>query len=154
MLYDTIIEFTGLLVVILILAAVAVRIRIPYPILLVIGGALFSFIPALPVFKLESELVLLIFLPPLIYASAWMTSWRDFRANLLPILFLAIGLVLVTMVAVAIVAHIIAPEIGWPVAFVLGAVLSPTDALAATTATENLGISHNLVAIIEGESLV
>jgi Na+/H+ antiporter len=154
MLYDTILEVFVLLVAIFIFAGIAIRVRVSYPILLVIGGGLLSFIPGLPTIKLDPQLVLLLFLPPLIYSSAWRTSWREFRANLRTILLLAIGLVLVTMLVVAVVAYFAIPSVSWPVAFVLGALLSPTDALAATTATKSMGISHNLRAIIEGESLV
>lgn len=154
MLYETIVEVFGLLVAIFIFAGIAIRVRVSYPILLVIGGGLLSLIPGLPSFKLDSQLVLLLFLPPLIYSSAWRTSWREFRANLRTISFLAIGLVLATMLAVAVVAYLAIPSMSWPVAFVLGALVSPTDALAATSATKSMGISHNLRAIIEGESLV
>lgn len=154
MLYDTILAALGLLVAILILAGIATRIRVPYPVLLVIGGGLLSFIPGLPVFKLNPDLVLLLFLPPLIYSAAWFTSWRDFRANLRSILLQAVGLVLVTMLLVAVTAHALIPGLSWPVAFVLGALLSPTDTVAAKAITQDMGISHNVTAIIEGESLV
>src|SRR5690349_4926081 len=130
MLYNTIFEVFVLLVAIFVLAGIAIRIHVSYPILLVIGGGLLSFIPGLPTIKLDPQLVLLLFLPPLIYSSAWQTSWREFRANLRTIMLLAIGLVLATMLVVAVVAYTAIPSVSWPVAFVLGALLSPTDALA------------------------
>src|SRR5260370_945264 len=120
----------GLLVAIVVLATVATRLSLPYAILLVLGGLVLGFVPGLPSITLNPELILVLFLPPLIYSSAWLTSWREFRANLRPILQLALGLVLVTTIVIAIVAHTIA-GLSWPVAFILGAVVSPTDAVAA-----------------------
>src|SRR5439155_19951951 len=128
----------GLLMAIVILATLAARLRIPYPILLVLGGLLLGFVPGLPSIILDPELVLFLFLPPLIYSSAWLTSWREFRANLRPILLLSIGLVLVTTTVVAVVAHGLI-GLPWPVAFVLGALVSPTDAVAASATAKNLG---------------
>ena len=144
----------GLLVAMVILAIVAPRLGIPYPVLLVLGGLLLGFVPGLPRFALDPNIVFLLFLPPLLYASAWQTSWRDFRANLRSISLLALGLVLLTTVVVAVVAHILIPELPWAVAFVLGAIVSPTDAVAATAIAQRLGIPRRIVTIIEGESLV
>ena len=123
---NTITLVFGLLVAIVALATVSTRFHIPYAILLVFGGLLMGFIPGLPTIQLDPELILFLFLPPLIYSSAWLTSWHEFRANLRPILVLSIGLVLATTVIVAVVAHF-AAGLPWPVAFVLGAVVSPTD---------------------------
>jgi NhaP-type Na+/H+ or K+/H+ antiporter len=105
----------GLLVAIVVLATLATRLRVPYAILLVLGGLLLGFVPGLPSITLNPELILVLFLPPPIYSSAWLTSWREFRANLRPILQLALGLVLVTTIVIAIVAHTIA-GLSWPVA--------------------------------------
>ena len=127
---------------------------IPYPILLVLGGLALGFVPGLPDFELPPELVLIAFLPPLLYASAFFTSLRDLRANVRPISLLAIVLVAATMVGVAVVAHALIDELTWPAAFVLGAVVSPTDPLAATTIARRLGIPRRMVTVIEGESLV
>jgi Na+/H+ antiporter len=143
----------GLLVAIIILATLATRLRIPYAILLVLGGLFLGFVPGLPSITLNPELILVLFLPPLIYSSAWLTSWRAFRANLRPILQLALGLVLVTTIVIAIVAHAIA-GLSWPVAFVLGAVVSPTDAVAASATARLLGLPRRIVTVIEGESMV
>src|SRR5882757_9814584 len=117
----------GLLVAVALLAR---RLRIPYPILLVMGGLLLGLVPGLPRVRLEPDLVFLFFLPPLLYPAALFTSWRDFRANLRPISLLAVGLVLFTTVAVAWLAHYF---MNLPLAagFVLGAIVSPPDAIAA-----------------------
>jgi monovalent cation/hydrogen antiporter len=104
----TILLLFGLFVAIVVLATMATRLHIPYPILLVLGGLFLGFVPGLPRIMLDPELILVLFLPPLIYSSAWLTSWREFRANLRPILLLAIGLVLATTIIVAVVAHAIA----------------------------------------------
>jgi CPA1 family monovalent cation:H+ antiporter len=144
----------ALLVVAAALAVAAERLEIPYPILLVIGGLGLAFIPGLPTVKIHPELVLLLFLPPLLFAAAWFTSWRDFAANRRPIALLAIGLVVVTTTAVAWIAHALIPGMGWPVAFVLGAIVSPPDAVAATAVTQRFKIPRRIVTILEGESLV
>jgi monovalent cation/hydrogen antiporter len=144
----------GLLVAVVALAIIAPRLHIPYSILLVLGGLLLGFVPGLPRFTLDPDVVFLLLLPPLLYSSAWLTSWRDFRANLRPISLLALGLVLLTTVVVAVVAHALIPDLPWAVAFVLGAIVSPTDAVAATAIAQRLGIPQRIVTIIEGESLV
>jgi CPA1 family monovalent cation:H+ antiporter len=129
-------------------------VRVPYPILLVLGGLGLGFVPGVPEVELAPGLVLIAVLPPLLYGSAFFTSLRDLRENAVPISLLAVGLVLMTMVAVAATAHYMIPGIGWPVAFVLGAVVSPTDPTAATSIAERLGLPRRLIAIIEGEALV
>ena len=135
------------------LATLANRINIPYPILLVLGGLILGFVPGLPRIALEPDVVFLLFLPPLLYVSALFTSWRDFRANLRPISLLAVGLVLMTTCVVAAVAHW-AIDLPWASAFVLGAIVSPTDAIAATSVTQRLGVPRRIVTVLEGESLV
>ena len=135
------------------LAALARRIKIPYPILLVLGGLALAFVPHLPEIELDPEIVFVVFLPPLLFSSAYFTSWRDFRANLRPIGLLAVGLVLTTTVGVAVVAHRVA-GLPWASAFVLGAIVSPTDAIAATTIAQRLGVPRRIVTVLEGESLV
>jgi Na+/H+ antiporter len=143
----------GLLAAIVALATVATRFRIPYAVLLVLGGLLMGFIPGLPTIELNPDLILFLFLPPLVYSSAWLTSWREFRASLRPILTLSIGLVLATTVIVALVAHF-AIGLSWPVAFVLGAIVSPTDAVAASATAQSVGIERRIVTVIEGESML
>jgi monovalent cation/hydrogen antiporter len=125
----------------------------PLPILLVLGGVVMGFIPGLPHVALPPELVLVAVLPPLLYSGAFFTSLRDLRANKRPIALLSFGLVGTTMAAVAVVAH---DWVGmpWGVAFTLGAIVSPTDALAATEIASRLGVPRRVVSIIEGESLL
>jgi len=141
------------LVAVALLALVARKIRVPYPILLTCGGVLLALVPGLPAIQLEPQLVFNLFLPPLLYPAAVFTSWRDFRANLQPILFLAIVLVLLTMTATAYLFHGLA---GLPlaVAFVFGAIMSPPDAVAALSVTQNLRVPRRIIVILEGESLV
>ncbi len=127
--------------------------RIPYPILLVVGGLMLGFTPGVPDLVLPPDLVLIGILPPLLYSAAFNTGLRDLKRNLRPISFLALGLVTVTAVLVAAVAHYMI-DLSWPAGFVLGAVVSPTDPLAATTIARRLGVPRRAVAIIEGESLV
>ena len=143
----------GLLLAVVVLAALAQRVGMAYPILLVLGGLALGFVPGLPAVELDPELVFLLFLPPLLYYEALFTSWRDFRFNLRPILLLAVGLVLMTTVVVAAVAHWVA-GLPWGAAFVLGAIVSATDAVAATAIAERLGLPHRVVVVLSGESLV
>src|SRR5213076_1789610 len=145
--------FVGLLLAVAVLALVARKLTIPYPILFVIGGSLLGLIPKLPKVRLDPELIFLFFLPPLLFPAALFTSWRDFRANLRPISLLAVGLVLFTTAAVAWLAH---HFMGLPLAagFVLGAIVSPPDAIAATAIADRLRVPRRIVTILEGESLV
>ena len=143
----------GLLAAGLLLLSIAQFVRIPYPILLVLGGLALAFIPGVPRIELRPEIVLVAVLPPLLYGSAYFTSLRELRANWRPIGALAIGLVLMTMVAVAVVAHEVV-GLDWATSFVLGAIVSPTDPTAATSIAHRLGLPRRLIAVIEGESLV
>jgi NhaP-type Na+/H+ or K+/H+ antiporter len=143
----------GLLLAVAALATLATRLGVPYPILLVLGGSALGFVPGLPSVELDPELVFLLFLPPLLYVSAIFTSWRDFRANIRPISLLAIGLVLMTTFVVGAVVHTVI-GLPWAAAFVLGAIVSPTDAIAATAVAQRLGVPRRIVTILEGESLV
>lgn len=145
--------FVGMLLAVACLALIARRLHIPYPILFVIGGLSLGLIPGVPSVQLNPELVFLFFLPPLLFPAALYTSWRDFRLNLRPILLLAIGLVLITTVAIAFLAHYF---MNLPLAagFVLGAIVSPPDAIAATAIAQRLRIPSRIVTILEGESLV
>ena len=120
------------LVGVALLLLVAYHWQIPYPILLVVGGAVIGFLPGVPDVQLEPELVLVIVLPPLLYAAAFFSSLRELRDNVKEISLLAIGLVIFTMVGVAVVAHEVVEGMSWEAAFVLGAVVSPTDPVAAT----------------------
>ena len=143
-----------LLVAVLALTTVARTIFIPYPMLLVVGGLVLGMLPGLPLIRLDPNLVFLVFLPPILWAAAYFTSWRDFRANLRPITLLAVGLVLATTAAVALVARAILPGLGWAGAIALGAIVSPPDAVSATAIARRLRLPHRVVTILEGESLV
>ncbi|MCA1729191.1 MAG: Na+/H+ antiporter [Actinobacteria bacterium] len=144
----------GLLLAVAVLATLASRLGVPYPILLVLGGLVLGFVPGLPQVELEPDLVFLIFLPPLLYVSSLLTSWRDFRANLRPISLLAVGLVIFTTCIVSVVAHAAVEGLTWAAAFTLGAIVSPTDAIAATAVAQRLGVPRRIVIVLEGESLV
>ena len=138
----------------LLLLAASQFLRVPYPIVLVLGGAVIGFMPHAPEVHLNPDLVLVAVLPPLLYGGAFFTSLRELRANMRAIGFLAIGLVLVTMLAVAAVAHAIIPGLGWAESCVLGAKVAPTDPTASSAIAERLGLPTRLVSLIEGESLV
>jgi len=137
------------------LGLIARRLSIPYPILFVLGGLAIGFVPILPAqLTLDPDLIFFLFLPPLLYIQAFFTSWRDFRFYLRPILMLAIGLVIVTTVAVAYVAHWLIPGLPLSAGFVLGAIISPPDAIAASAIAQRLGLPRRVTTILEGESLV
>ena len=146
-------QLLGILVALGGLLVLAPVLRLPLPILLVAGGIGLGFVPGLPQVVLAPDIVLVAVLPPLLYSGAFFTSLRDLRTNRRPIAFLAFGLVAATMGTVAVVGH---AWIGlpWAVAFTLGAVVSPTDALAATEIAGRLGAPRRVVSLIEGESLV
>jgi len=151
-------EYLPLLLVLLTALAVvhliSTRVSTPAPILLAIGGAAIALIPGLPHLRLDPDLILVLFLPPLLYADAFNTSWIDFRRWLRPIVMLAVGLVAVTTFAVGVVTHALLPQIPWPVCFILGAIVSPTDTVAAQAVIERLRIPRRITAILGGESLV
>ena len=143
-----------LLTVVLALTTVARKLAIPYPILLVVGGLILGYLPGLPTIRLDPDLIFLVFLPPLLWAAAYFTSWRDFRANARPITLLAVGLVLATTATVAGVAHATLPGLGWAGAILLGAIVSPPDAVSATAIVKQLHLPSRGITILEGESLV
>jgi monovalent cation/hydrogen antiporter len=143
----------GLLVAVAGLSALARRLAVPYPIVLVIGGALFGFVPGLPDIKLNPNVVLVVFLPPLVYGASIYANFGDLRANLRGLTLSTVGLVLVTMCAVAWAAHELIPDLPWAAAFVLGAIVSPTDPLAAATIMRRLDVPRRMVSAIEGEGL-
>ncbi len=143
-----------LLTVVTVLADITDKIKIPYPILLVLVGIAIGLIPGLPHLELDPEIVFLIFLPPILYAAAWNTSWQDFKSAKRPIILLATGCVIFTTCAVAVVAKTFIPYFDWPEAFVLGAIISPPDAVAAAAATKGLPVPKRVTTILERESLV
>jgi len=144
----------GLLLAIAALLVAAPALRVPYPIFLVLGGLALGFVPGMPSLELPPDVVLVAVLPPLLYSSAFFTSLRDLRANARPIGMLAIGLVIATMTMVAVVTHEAVDHMSWSAAFVLGAIVSPTDPIAATSIMRRLGVPRRIVTIVEGEALV
>ena len=133
---------------------VARHFKFPYPIALVIGGGALGFVPRLPQLNFDPQFLLVLVLPPILYQAALLTSWRDFKANIRPIGLLAIGLVIVTTLAVGATLKLLIPDVPWAAAFVLGAIVSPPDAIAATAILSRLTIPRRVVTILEGESLV
>jgi monovalent cation/hydrogen antiporter len=151
---DRVEVFVGLLIAAIPLVGLARRWKIPYPIVLVIGGLGLGFVPGLPRIELSPDLVLLIFLPPLLYWESITAPTDEMRANARMIWPLAIGLVILTTAVVALVAHALVPALGWAAAFVLGAVVAPTDEIAAVPVAERLGVPRHVIAIIDGEALL
>ncbi|MEZ5094613.1 Na+/H+ antiporter [Nocardioides sp.] len=144
----------GLAVTVLTGAALADRLRFPAPLLLLLVGAAASYVPALPEIRLDPEVVLVGLLPPLLYAASLQTSLVDFRANQRAILLLSVGLVAFTTLGVGVVVHWLLPGVAWPVAFALGAVVAPPDAVAATAVARRIGLPRRIVTVLEGESLL
>jgi monovalent cation/hydrogen antiporter len=149
-------ELVVLLLVIFVaaLGALATRLQTPYPIILVMGGLVLSFLPRIPRIPLNPELVFLVILPPLLFSSAYTTSWKDFRHNLVSITMLAFGLVGFTVLGAAAAARLLLPGFDWRMGLVLGAIVSTTDAIAATSIFQRLGLPKRVTDILEGESLV
>lgn len=143
-----------ILAVVIILLALTDRSKIPTPVLLVLAGLGIGFIPVLPSFTLDPDVVFLLFLPPILFDAASKTSWRDFKTEIRPISALAVTLVFLTMGAVAAACYFLIPGFTWPMGLVLGAIVSPPDAVAATNITKGLGLNKRVITIIEGESLV
>jgi len=146
------------ILVLLLAAALLVRLaefgRIPAPIVLVLGGLAIALIPGLPEVELDPDTIFLVFLPPLVYAAGWRTSPQELRALMLPLGLLAVGLVFLSAAVVALVAHALVPELSWAEAAVLGAVLAPTDAVAATSIFRRLGAPERVRLLVEGESMI
>lgn len=135
-------------------SGIAVKIKIPVPVLLLVVGISIGFLPTMPDIELNPDIVMLLFLPPLLYDAAFNISFKEFRTNLNTIATLATGLVFITTAGIAVLAHYMIPGMTWPLSFVLGAILSATDAVAAIGITKGLGLPHKTVTILEGESLV
>jgi CPA1 family monovalent cation:H+ antiporter len=152
--HDVELVLISLLVAVAGLAAAARAVNVPYPILLVAGGLVLGFVPGMPEVQLAPELVLVTFLPPLLYSAAFFANLRELRRDVRAISMLAIGLVLATMCAVAVVAHALVDGLPWAAAFALGAIVAPTDPVAATAVARRLTVPRRLISIIEGESLV
>lgn len=154
MLQEQLLLVISLLLGIAILTMLSDKLKISYPILLVISGLAISLIPGIPAIRLHPDLIFLIFLPPLLYAAAWNTSWRDFWRMKRPIGLLAFGLVFFTSTAVAVVSNAIIPDFPLAFGFLLGGIISPPDAIAATSVLQGLKVPKRVVTILEGESLV
>jgi NhaP-type Na+/H+ or K+/H+ antiporter len=135
------------------LAQVARVLKVPYPVFLVLGGLLIGFVPGLPTVEISPEVIFLVFLPPLLSSAAFFSSPQDLRRHLRPILLLAIGLVLLSMAAIALVAHTLI-GLPWAAAFVLGAILAPTDPVAAEAIFRRLGVPGRVGTVVGGESLI
>ena len=150
------VEFVFLLLLFFIVGfgLLARRLGTPYPIVMVVGGLVLGFVPGIPDVTLNPELIFLVVLPPLLYAAAWTTSWRDFRYNIVSIFLLAFGLVGFTVAGVALLAPSVLPGFDWRVGLVLGAIVAPTDAIAATSIARKIGLPGRIVDILEGESLL
>src|SRR5437868_9019476 len=136
------------------LRLLAGRLNIPHPVLLVLAGLALAAVPGLPRIELDPETLFLLFVPPLLYWASLTTSLRDFRAQIWPIARYGTLVVLLTIGAVAVVAHALVPEITWPAAFVLGAIVSPPDPVAAVAVMRSLGAPRRIVTLLEGEGLV
>ena len=148
------IVFLLLLLFVAAFGALACRLRTPYPILLVIAGLLLGFVPGVPMITLNPDIVFLVILPPLLYSAAWRIPWREFSYNLVSILSLAFGLVTFTVLGVAEAAKWFLPGFDWRTGFALGAVVAPTDAIAATSIARRIGLPQRVIDVLEGESLV
>src|SRR5215218_8892610 len=146
------------ILVLVLAAALLVRLadfgKIPAPIALVLGGLAIAFIPGLPSVELEPDTIFLVFLPPLVYAAGWRTSPLELRAVMRPLALLSIGLVFLTAGVVAFVAHALVPELSWAEAAILGAILAPTDTIAATSIFRRLGAPGRVRLLVEGESMI
>lgn len=144
----------ALLIAVAALVTIARRLGIAYPIFLVIGGLVLGLVPGTPHVKVDPDLIFLFILPPLLYIAAFYTPLRSLRANLGTIGSLAVGLVVITALAVAAVVHALIPGIPWAVAIALGAIVAPPDAIAAAAIASRLAVPRRLVSVLEGESLL
>ena len=152
--HHTLLQFIILLFVSFMLIMLAQKVKISYPIFLVLAGLGISYIPGIPAVAIDPEMIFIIFLPPLLYEAAWYTSWNDFWRWRRPISFLAFGLVMITSSAVAFLTSSIIPGFTLAMGFLLGGIVSPPDAIAATSVLKNIKIPKRITTILEGESLV
>ncbi len=150
---ETLTAVLAVLVAIAVLYALAGKLGVPYPTIFVLGGLALAFVPGVPRIRLEPDLVLLVFLPPLLFIAATESPIRELRNNVAPITRLALGLVVVTIATVALAAQALLPTMGWPAALALGAIVAPTDALAATAVFRRLGAPRIVQTLVEGEAL-
>jgi len=146
--------FLLLLLFVVVFGALARKLATPYPIVLVVGGLLLSFIPGIPKISLNPDVIFFVILPPLLYSAAWLTSWREFSYNIVSIVLLAFGLVTFTVIGVTEAGQWLLPGFDWRVGLVLGAVVAPTDAIAASAIAKRVGLPKRIVDILDGESLI
>jgi Na+/H+ antiporter len=146
--------FLLLLLFVVAFGALARRLQIPYPIVLVIAGTLLSLIPGIPRIALNPDTVFFVILPPLLYSAAWLISWREFSYNLISVFSLAFGLVAFTVAGIAHATQWLFVGFDWKAGLILGAIIAPTDALAATTLARRIGLPKRITDLLEGESLV
>ena len=149
--YTVVLIFISLMIIV---SGIADKIKLSVPVVLLIVGISIGFVPAMPTVELNPEIIMLLFLPPLLYDAAFNISFKDFKTNVNTISTLAIGLVFITTAGIATVVHYMIPGMSWPLSFVLGAILSATDAVAAIGITKGLGLPNKTVTILEGESLI
>jgi CPA1 family monovalent cation:H+ antiporter len=154
MIQDNLLVVLAMLFTTSMLALLSNKLNVSYPILLVLSGLVISFIPGVPVIKMDPDIIFVVFLPPLLYSAAWNTSWAEFWHLRRPISLLAFGLVIFTATAVAFFAHWLIPDCSLALGFLLGGVISPPDAVAAASVFKDLKVPARIVAILEGESLV
>lgn len=152
--HEQLLLILGLLIAVMLLVMLAQRIRIAYPIFLVLAGLGISLIPGVPVLQLDPDIIFLIFLPPLLYEAAWYTSWNDFWKWKRTIGLLAFGLVFLTSIVVAFASQALIPGFTLAMGFLLGGIVSPPDAIAATTVLKGLKVPKRTIAMLEGESLI
>ncbi len=150
----TVVILVGIAVAVVAVAGIASKFDLPAPLLMVVAGVAGSYLPFIPDVQLEPEVVLFGLLPPLLYAAALQTSLVDFNANRKVILLLSVGLVVATTLGVGATVHWVLPDIGWPAALAIGAVVAPPDAVAATSIGRRIGLPRRIVTILEGESLL
>src|SRR3984885_3419696 len=143
-----------LMAVVVVLELAARRLRLPPAAAFILGGIALALIPGTPDIELDPDLALVLFLPPLLLASAYFTVWRDFRANLRIITQLAVGAVAFTTFVVGVVAHWVEPSLPWAACFALGAIVSPPDAVAAKAVIQGLSLPPRMSVLLEGESLI
>jgi monovalent cation/hydrogen antiporter len=144
----------SLLIAIFLLELLARRLRLPPAAAFILGGIVLALVPGVPTFEIDPDLVLLIFMPPLLMNGAYFTVWREFKANISGILLLALGAVAFTTLVVGVAAKLLAPELPWAVCFALGAIVSPPDAVAAGAVLERLSLPGRMSSLLQGESLL
>lgn len=149
--YTVILVLLGIMVI---LSTMAEKIRVSAPIILILAGIAIGFLPFMPEMQINAEIIFLLFLPPLLYDASFKVPFAGFKANLGIISSLAFSLVFATTAGIAVIAHYLIPGMTWPLAFVLGAILAPTDAVAALSITKSMKLSHLTTTILEGESLL